>query len=87
MSCAARRLARSFGPPARHLLFVGQIAGVAQRGQHHDGHEHDRQHRAAGQDPSQALDLGLGVAVERDGDLVVKGLDLWTLAEDQTCGE
>lgn len=41
----------------------------------HTGHAHNRQGGPAGQDPAQALDLALGIGIERDGDFVVEFLD------------
>lgn len=59
------------------------VARVAQRREHHESHEQDAHDRAARQDPAQAFDLGLAVAVEEDRDLVVELLDLGvSLAEE-----
>lgn len=58
------------------LVLLSDVRAVPQRPERQDRHEQDTDDGPADEDPAEALDLGLGVAAERDGDLVVDLLDL-----------
>ena len=66
------QLLRLLRQPLRLLLaLVARVGGVPERAQREQGHEQDAEHRPPDQHPPQPFDVGLGVAVERDADLVV----------------
>lgn len=58
------------------LLGARAVLGKAETRQHHQRHEEDAHDGATREHPAQAFHLGLGVAVEHHGDLVVELLDL-----------
>ena len=63
-------------PLGLFLALVARVRSVPERTQREEGHEEDAEHRPTDQHPPQPLNVGLGVAVEGNANLVVDLEDL-----------